>query len=203
MANARSYVLRNSEVHERRMGIGIPLRGFDAFSSAALSDRWQLTSPARTWLLAVGWRKARLPGPSGWQIQITCEGLSFRPPDAPLGQQAAAGAHDPLRTVADIDASTATGPVPWNAILSVLGGLPTTIMDRLSLRVQDTSPLAADIAARLAERHQVTLNGSVDSRRTKRLAEDVAERCAGVVDVHNRLRIADRASDLHIGKASE
>ena len=50
---------------------------------------------------------------------------------------------------------------------------------------------------------EVTLNGSVDSRRTKRLAEDVAERCAGVVDVHNRLRIADRASDLHIGKASE
>ena len=65
VANARDYVLRNSEVHERRMGIGIPLRGFDAFSSAALSDGWQLTSPAQTWLLAVGWRKTRVPGPSG------------------------------------------------------------------------------------------------------------------------------------------
>ena len=65
VAVARNYVLRNSEVHERRMGIGVPLRGYDAFSSAELSDWPALTSPPQTWLLAVGWRKARLPGPSG------------------------------------------------------------------------------------------------------------------------------------------
>ncbi len=36
---------------------------------------------------------------------------------------------------------------------------------------------------------EVTLTGGVDSRRTKRLAEDVAEEAPGVTDVHNRLRI--------------
>lgn len=35
----------------------------------------------------------------------------------------------------------------------------------------------------------VTLTGSVDSRRTKRLAEDVALITPGVLDVHNALKI--------------
>jgi len=39
------------------------------------------------------------------------------------------------------------------------------------------------------ENGEVTLNGAVDSRRTKRLAEDVVERVRGVRDVHNRLRV--------------
>lgn len=51
------------------------------------------------------------------------------------------------------------------------------------------------------ENGEVTLNGTVDSRHAKRLAEDLAESCAGVVDVHNRLRITDR--ETPIGKASE
>jgi hypothetical protein len=42
------------------------------------------------------------------------------------------------------------------------------------------------------ENGEVTLGGEVDDRRTKRLAEDVAERCAGVRDVHNRLRLSPR-----------
>ena len=37
---------------------------------------------------------------------------------------------------------------------------------------------------------EVTLSGTVDDRRTKRLAEDVAASCAGVHDVHNRLRVS-------------
>jgi putative transposase len=65
VASARDYVLRNSEVHERRMGIGIPLRGFDPFSSEVCAQWPALTSPAQTWLLAVGWQRARPPGPSG------------------------------------------------------------------------------------------------------------------------------------------
>ncbi len=36
---------------------------------------------------------------------------------------------------------------------------------------------------------EVELAGSVDDRRTKRLAEDCAERISGVMDVHNHLRI--------------
>ena len=47
----------------------------------------------------------------------------------------------------------------------------------------------------------VTLSGSVGSRREKRLAEDIALRCEGVRDVHNRLKVADR--EAQIGKASE
>jgi REP element-mobilizing transposase RayT len=65
VANARNYVLRNSQVHDRRLGVGLPTLELDAFSSAALPDAHILTAPARTWLLAVGWQKARLSGPSG------------------------------------------------------------------------------------------------------------------------------------------
>ena len=36
---------------------------------------------------------------------------------------------------------------------------------------------------------EVTLEGTVDDRRAKRLAEDVAAGCRGVKDVHNRLRV--------------
>lgn len=40
---------------------------------------------------------------------------------------------------------------------------------------------------------EVTLEGTVDSRRTKRMVEDVAETVQGVRDVHNRLQIRERA----------
>ena len=54
------------------------------------------------------------------------------------------------------------------------------------------------------ENGEVTLSGTVDSRWTKRMAEDVAEHCAGVVDVHNRLKIERRDDEqTHVGKASE
>jgi hypothetical protein len=36
---------------------------------------------------------------------------------------------------------------------------------------------------------EVTLAGGVDDRRTKRHAEDLVERCAGVNDIHNQLRV--------------
>ncbi|HEX7830142.1 MAG TPA: BON domain-containing protein [Thermoanaerobaculia bacterium] len=48
---------------------------------------------------------------------------------------------------------------------------------------------------------EVTLNGTVGSRWQKRPAEDIAGSCRGVQDVHNRLRLADR--ETQIGKASE
>ena len=40
------------------------------------------------------------------------------------------------------------------------------------------------------ERGEITLTGTVDSREAKRLAEDLAERCSGVKDVHNQLRVS-------------
>lgn len=36
---------------------------------------------------------------------------------------------------------------------------------------------------------EVTLSGTVDDRHSKRLAEDIAERCNGVTEVHNQLRL--------------
>jgi len=40
---------------------------------------------------------------------------------------------------------------------------------------------------------EITLSGTVDDRRTKRLAEDVAESVGGVKDVHNHLRVGGAA----------
>jgi hypothetical protein len=47
---------------------------------------------------------------------------------------------------------------------------------------------ASDIEVKV-EGGEVTLTGMVDSRMTKRIAEDVADRVSGVRDVHNQLRI--------------
>lgn len=47
----------------------------------------------------------------------------------------------------------------------------------------------------LVEQGEVILEGKVDSRVAKRMAEDTAETVAGVRDVQNRLRIDDRSRD--------
>ena len=54
---------------------------------------------------------------------------------------------------------------------------------------------------------EVTLSGDVDDRRTKRRAEDLVERCAGVHDVHNQLRVkrglGQKISDMLSGQSGE
>jgi hypothetical protein len=54
---------------------------------------------------------------------------------------------------------------------------------------------------------EVTLSGAVDDRRTKRRAEDLVERCAGVNDVHNQLRVkrglGQKISDRLSGRSGE
>ena len=47
---------------------------------------------------------------------------------------------------------------------------------------------ASDIEVRVDD-DEVTLEGSVSSRRMKRLAEDVASTVFGIHDIHNRLRV--------------
>lgn len=42
------------------------------------------------------------------------------------------------------------------------------------------------------ENGEVTLEGKVDDRFSKRLAEDIAESVSGVTDVHNRIRVGER-----------
>jgi BON domain-containing protein len=47
---------------------------------------------------------------------------------------------------------------------------------------------ASEIEVRVAS-GEVTLNGTVDDRRAKRLAEDIIESCPGVKQVHNQIRV--------------
>jgi hypothetical protein len=56
---------------------------------------------------------------------------------------------------------------------------------------------ATEIDVSVSDR-EVTLEGVVDDKRTKRLAEDVAESVRGVRDVHNRLRVAPRGSEIDV-----
>ena len=41
----------------------------------------------------------------------------------------------------------------------------------------------------------VTLTGNVDDRAAKRLAEDIAESCFGVLDVNNQLKVGRQRAD--------
>jgi hypothetical protein len=52
---------------------------------------------------------------------------------------------------------------------------------------------------------EITLEGSVSDRRSKRLAEEIAESARGVRDVHNRLRVSasDRGEETTGARASE
>jgi BON domain len=66
---------------------------------------------------------------------------------------------------------------------------------------------ASEITVTVAK-GEVTLEGTVEDRWTKRLADEIAEGCPGVKDVHNRLRIAptkggtETISPLESGSAS-
>ncbi len=60
---------------------------------------------------------------------------------------------------------------------------------------------ASDIEVEVKE-GIVTLSGSVDSRQTKRSAEECVEHLSGVIDIHNRIRIADNANVSNLEKRS-
>lgn len=60
------------------------------------------------------------------------------------------------------------------------------VCDRLT---EDHEVDASDIDVKV-ESGEVTLEGTVPERRLKWLAEEIASRCSGVVDVHNHLRVA-------------
>lgn len=56
---------------------------------------------------------------------------------------------------------------------------------------------ASDVVVTVSDR-EVTLEGIVDDKRTKRLAEDIAESVSGVRDVHNRLRVEARGTEIDV-----
>ncbi len=59
------------------------------------------------------------------------------------------------------------------------------VCDRLT---EDHDLDASDIGV-VVEAGEVTLEGTVEARRNKWLAEEIAARCSGVLDVHNHLRV--------------
>jgi len=72
------------------------------------------------------------------------------------------------------------------------------IREEVNERLEEHGQIdASDITVRVSDR-EVTLEGTVDDRRTKRLVEDVAESVHGVADVHNRLRIAPRGTEVDV-----
>ena len=56
---------------------------------------------------------------------------------------------------------------------------------------------ATDVSVTVSER-EVTLEGIVQDRRTKRLAEDAAASVSGVRDVHNHLRVTPRGTEVDV-----
>jgi hypothetical protein len=66
------------------------------------------------------------------------------------------------------------------------------IRDAVCARMADHPDLDATDVEVAVHGAEVTLHGSVPSRAAKRLAEDLADSVAGVVDVHNALRIQPR-----------
>lgn len=63
---------------------------------------------------------------------------------------------------------------------------------------------AGDVEVKV-QNGEVTLTGTVDSRYDKRMAEDAAESCSGVRDVHNQLRVSGagaRGSDREVTRAA-
>lgn len=58
---------------------------------------------------------------------------------------------------------------------------------------------ASRIQVEVNDNGEITLNGTVDSRRAKRMAEDAVDDISGVIDVHNHLRIEARGAESGAG----
>jgi osmotically-inducible protein OsmY len=69
------------------------------------------------------------------------------------------------------------------------------ISEDINDRLTDHPYLDASDIEVIVDGGEVTLNGSVESRQAKRLAEDIAESVAGVTNVENRLRVTHDASE--------
>jgi BON domain-containing protein len=63
------------------------------------------------------------------------------------------------------------------------------LREMISERLSDHDAIDASEIEVTVANGEVTLAGTVDDRRTKRLAEDVAESVGGVRDVHNQLKV--------------
>ena len=66
------------------------------------------------------------------------------------------------------------------------------IREQVCDRLSDSPTLDASNIEIKVDGSEVILTGTVESRRDKRLAEDLAETVSGVRDIHNQLRIEER-----------
>ncbi|MCG3163150.1 MAG: hypothetical protein JMDDDDMK_04533 [Acidobacteria bacterium] len=69
------------------------------------------------------------------------------------------------------------------------------IIEDVNERLQQHGQIDASYVTVNVNNGEVTLTGTVDSRLEKRLAEDVAESCLGVKEVHNNLRVKGREQE--------
>lgn len=69
------------------------------------------------------------------------------------------------------------------------------IFEDVCSRLMDNPWLDADDVEVRVDGGEVTLTGTVDSRGSKRLADDIAYGVSGVWDVHNRLQVLPRARE--------
>lgn len=69
------------------------------------------------------------------------------------------------------------------------------ILEDVNERLEEHGDLDPSDIAVSVSRGEITLDGSVTDRWSKRLAEDLAHSVSGVRDVHNRLTVAARAGD--------
>jgi osmotically-inducible protein OsmY len=93
------------------------------------------------------------------------------------------------------------GPRRVEAALEQLGDEDTRIWDEVSACLTDDWYVDGTEITVSVDNGEVTLDGIVENRAEKRLAEDCADSVPGVVDVHNRLRI--RQPDKPAGKKNE
>lgn len=81
------------------------------------------------------------------------------------------------------------GPQRVEAALEQLGDEDTRIWDEVSACLTDDWYVDGTEITVSVDNGEVTLDGIVENRAEKRLAEDCADSVEGVVDVHNHLRI--------------
>ena len=73
------------------------------------------------------------------------------------------------------------------------------IKDDVNERLEDHPRIDASNIEVQVNDGEVTLTGSVNDRYSKRLAEDVAQQCRGVKDVHNQIRVQSQSTMGTIG----
>jgi hypothetical protein len=73
------------------------------------------------------------------------------------------------------------------------------VCERLTQHGQiDASDISVDV-----DNGEITLTGSVDSRRTKRMVEDTVESIPGVTDIHNQLHVSQSQAQGRGGQRAQ